>query len=66
MLILHSKMYVENICSVKNSIKTSARNLQAIESVSDLLRVKSYDLSSTKISDDENEKDLGKAILFEP
>jgi len=59
-------MYVENICSVKNSIKTSARNLQAIESVSDLLRVKSYDLSSTKISDDENEKDLGKAILFEP
>ena len=66
MLISHFNMYVESMFNHVNSIKVPNRNSLTVESVSDLMKVKSYYFASAKILEENNERDVANAILSQP
>jgi len=61
MLIPHSNMFIESMFSHVNAVKTPIRNLLSVNSVSTILKIKSFYLTSKDPNKEEEKKNL-----FEP
>ena len=62
LLIPHSNMFIESMFSHVGAIKTPLRNLLEVNSVSNIMKIKSYYLKSKDLEKDEK----NDSILFEP